>query len=89
MHRFTYLLSGISYGSLAITAFKLLFGNGMDSGNAKRIWVAGLLHREGGEWLVVLAGAIIVSWAAVQLKKALTQGLYRSLQIDHLAAFCG
>ncbi len=87
LHRFTYLLSGVSYGSLAITALKLLFGNGKGSDNTKQIWVAELLHQEGGVWLVVLAGSIIISWAMVQLKKALTQGLYRSLETDHLPAF--
>lgn len=87
LHRFTYLLSGISYGSLAVTTFKLVFGVQTGSENSKQLWVAQLLHREGGEWLVVTAGAIMLTWALVQLKKAITQGLYKSLKIDDLAYF--
>lgn len=87
LHRFTYLLSGLTYGSLAFTTFKLIVANQAGSGNAKQLWVAQLLHREGGEWLVVAAGAAMLTWALVQLKKALTQGLYNSLKIDDLPAF--
>lgn len=87
LHRFTYLLSGITYGSLAFTTFKLLFGNQAGNENSKQLWVAQLLHREGGEWLVVTAGAIMLIWALVQLKKALTKGLYKSLETDELPNF--
>ncbi|WP_375435173.1 DUF1206 domain-containing protein [uncultured Hymenobacter sp.] len=87
LHRFTYLLSGITYGSLAVTTFKLVFGNQAGGENTNQLWVAQLLHREGGEWLVVVAGAVMLTWALVQLKKALTQGLYKSLEIDDLPAF--
>lgn len=87
LHRFTYLLSGLSYGSLAITAFKLLFGKEQGADNPKQLWVAQLLHREGGEWLVVVAGSISILWAMVQLKKSWTPGLFQSLQTEHLGAF--
>ncbi|MDO1449610.1 DUF1206 domain-containing protein [Rhodocytophaga aerolata] len=87
LHRFTYLLSGISYASLALTALKLLLGNGSGPENEKQIWIAAILQREGGEWLVIIAGVIMVTWASVQGKKAIKNGLYKSLKTDHLSRF--
>ncbi len=40
VYRFTYFLSGLSYGSLAYSGVKLLFGKDEGAGEGKRIWVA-------------------------------------------------
>ena len=87
LHRFTYLMSGISYGSIGYSALRMLVGSGGGPDNEKRIWVAALLQREGGEWLVVLVGLSLLIWAGVQFKKALTPGLYKTLKTEHLSGF--
>lgn len=87
LHRFTYLLSGISYGSIGYSAFRMLVGTGGGPDNEKRIWAAALLQREGGEWLVVGVGVSLLAWAGVQLKKALSPGLYKTLKTGHLGSF--
>jgi hypothetical protein len=84
LHRLTYVLSGLSYAGLAITALKLVTGKGQGPDDAKQLWVAQLLYQNGGKGLVVLAGSLIVAWGAVQLKKAFTPGLYQNLRTGHL-----
>jgi hypothetical protein len=84
LYRLNYLLSGITYGSLALTAVKLLAGKGGGPGNQKQIWVARLLQIEGGEWLIMLVGGLIMVWGGLQIYKALSGTVYQSLEVDHL-----
>lgn len=85
LHRFTYLLSGISYATLVITTVKLLIGQGGGSDNGKQIWVAKALQWEGGTWLVTAFGAVFLLWGAMQAKKGITGGPCHSLECEHLA----
>ncbi len=87
LHRFSYLLSGVSYGSIALTGAQLLAGAGTGEANRRQLWVASLLEHRAGPGLVGLAGLILLSWAGVQAKKALTKNLYDSLETDHLSGF--
>lgn len=87
VYRFTYLMSGISYGFLALTTSKLLLGKSTGPDNQKQIWVAKMLELKGGKWLIVLVGACLLLWAGVQAFKGLSGGVSKALELDGVAAF--
>lgn len=88
IYRLNYLLSAITYAGLAISATKLLFvSNNGQGGDQKQIWVAQLLQLEGGDWLVMLVGALIIIWGGLQIYKGISGNVYKSLKIDHLNGF--
>jgi hypothetical protein len=82
LYRLNYLLSAITYGSLGYTAINLLVGKGGGQGNQKQIWVARLLQIDGGDWLIILVGSILILWAGLQLFKGVTGNVYKSLELD-------
>lgn len=87
LYRLNYLLSAITYGSLGITAVKLLTGDAGGADNQKQIWVAKLLQFEGGNWVVLLAGIILLTWAGLQVYKGVSGSVYRSLELDGVSPF--
>ena len=87
LYRLNYLLSAITYGSLAFTAVKLLTGRGGGQNNQKQIWAAKLLHIEGGSWLIVLVGVLFLTWAGLQVYKGVSSKVYKSLELDGLGTW--
>ena len=56
-----YLFSGLVYGALAFNAALLAFGSGGGGGgNSKQDWTARVMQQPFGQWLVGVAGAIII-----------------------------
>jgi hypothetical protein len=84
LYRLNYLLSAITYGSLGYTAINLLIGKESGAGNQKQIWVAKLLQVEGGNWIIILVGTVLIVWAGLQLFKGVSGNVYKSLQLDHV-----
>lgn len=82
LYRLNYLLSGITYGSLGLTAGKLLAGQGSGQDNQKQIWAAQLLHWEGGKGVIIGIGLIFLIWAGLQVYKGLSGTVYQSLELD-------
>ena len=87
LYRLNYLLSAITYGSLAFTAVKLLTGQGSGQDNQKQIWVAKLLYIEGGVWLIVLVGGLFMAWAGLQMYKGVSGKVYKSLELDGIGSW--
>ncbi|RIV26991.1 DUF1206 domain-containing protein [Fibrisoma montanum] len=87
LYRLNYLMSAITYASLGVTAFKLLVTNEKGEEDGKKIWVAKLLQFQGGDWLVMLVGGVILIWAGMQVYKAVAGNVYKALKIDHLSGF--
>ncbi|CCH55724.1 putative protein yxxB [Fibrisoma limi BUZ 3] len=84
LYRLNYLMSAITYASLGVTAFKLVVTNEKSDGNGKKIWVAKLLQIEGGDWIVMLVGGVMLIWAGMQVYKGLSGNVYNALKIDRL-----
>lgn len=61
VQRLGYAVSAISYGGLAATAIRLIFGLRTDGNSASpQDWTARFLAQPFGQWLVGLAGGIVV-----------------------------
>lgn len=68
--RLFYALSAVIYASLAFTAWQLSRGGGQGSGEGHEVWVARLLEKPFGTWLVMLAGIGVMAYGLQQLYKA-------------------
>lgn len=58
--RLGYAASAIAYIGLALTAVKLILGAGGSNGNATQDWTARFLAQPFGQWLVGLAGIVVI-----------------------------
>lgn len=58
--RLGYAFSAVVYGGLAWTAIKLIIGSSGGGGNSTQDWTARLLAQPFGQWLVGLAGVIVI-----------------------------
>lgn len=58
--RLGYAISGISYTSLAITAVEIIVGAGRLRSSWRQDWTALLLAQPFGQWLVGIAGALVM-----------------------------
>lgn len=65
-----YALSGAVYASLAFTAFQLSRDAGASGGNGQEVWIARLLEKPFGTWLVMCAGLGVIGYGLQQLYKA-------------------
>ncbi len=66
-----YALSGAVYGSLALTAWQISRGTrGAEGADESQVWIARLLDKPAGAWLVMGAGLGVVIYGVVQLMKA-------------------
>jgi hypothetical protein len=68
--RLFYALSGVIYGALAWTAWRLSRGAGGGEGDGQEIWISKLLAQPFGTWLVMLAGLGVIGYGVHQLVKA-------------------
>lgn len=58
--RIGYAFSAITYAGLAWTAVKLIMGNSSSGGDTTRDWTARLMSQPFGQWLVGLAGLVVI-----------------------------
>ena len=67
--RLFYLISAVIYGSLAATAWQLSRGVHPDTGDTHVIWVARLLEKPFGTFLIMIAGLAVMGYGLHQLWK--------------------
>ena len=70
VQRIGYAFSAIAYGGLALTAAKLIMGNGGSSGNATQDWTSRFMAQPFGRWLVGLAGLVVIGVGIAYLYQA-------------------
>lgn len=81
VQRIGYGFSGLVYAGLAFTAIKLVAGTeSSNSGNATQDWTARVLSQPFGQWLVGIAGAIVIGVGLKYLYEAYKEKFYRDLQ---------
>lgn len=68
--RVFYAISAVVYGALALTAWQLARGRASGAGDGQEVWVAWLLGKPFGTWLVMLAGLAVIGYGLQQLFKA-------------------
>lgn len=68
--RLFYALSALIYGSLAYTAWQLGRRGQAEGGDGAEIWIAKLLDKPLGTWLVMAAGLGVIGYGIHQLVKA-------------------
>lgn len=77
--RLFYALSGVIYGSLALTAWQLSQTGKGGSGDGHEIWVGRLLEKPLGTWLVMLAGIGVAIYGAMQIYKAFQDDVHKRM----------
>ncbi|HEY8566563.1 MAG TPA: DUF1206 domain-containing protein [Beijerinckiaceae bacterium] len=80
--RTAHILSGLAYAGLALTAAGMALGRGRGQGDdqAARDWTAWLLDKPFGQWLVGLAGLVIIGTGISFAARA-----WRGRVTDHMA----
>jgi hypothetical protein len=63
-------IRGVIYGALGIEAFRLFRGTGGSRGDEAEAWVSRIMGVPLGEWLIGLAGLIVIAYGASQVIKA-------------------
>jgi hypothetical protein len=61
VQRIGYGFSAIAYTGLALTAVKLIMGTGNTNGSATQDWTARFMKQPFGQWLVGLAGLVVIA----------------------------
>jgi hypothetical protein len=82
--RFGYLVSGVIYGALGLSAIQLLRGVG-GGGDDAQAWTARLMEQPAGRWLVALVGAIIVGVGLYQLYKGISKRFCEELRTGEMS----
>lgn len=70
VQRIGYAFSGLAYAGLAMTAIKLILGNGGDNGDATQDWTARFMAQPFGQWLVGLGGIATIAVGLAYLYQA-------------------
>jgi Domain of Unknown Function (DUF1206) len=86
--RGAYLISAVVYGTLTLTAARMLMdGASAGSGEGKaQDWTARLIEQPFGPWLVAVVGLCLLSSAGFQLIRAATADFRKRLQIGAMSA---
>ncbi|MBW4445288.1 MAG: DUF1206 domain-containing protein [Plectolyngbya sp. WJT66-NPBG17] len=82
--RIGYLISAIAYSGLAITAVKLILGTGGTGGEASEDWTELLLAQPLGQWLVGLAGLIVIGGGLSYFYQAYTAKFQRHFKLHQM-----
>lgn len=80
--RIGWAVSGLIHGFLAVTAIQTAIGASQRSGHT---WVQALLSWDGGRWLMMLIGAIVVAVGIHQLHQAYTAGFEKDLDTARMS----
>lgn len=75
-----YLFSAAVYGSLALTAWQLGHGDRAAAGEGHEVWIAHLLAKPFGAWLVMGMGLVVIGYGLHQLAKAAQGDVNRHLR---------
>jgi len=82
--RIGHAIRGSVYGVLGIEAVRLAQGLRGSTGHEARLWTARILDWPFGEWLIGLAGLIIVCVGASEVWYGLTTGIDKSIDLSRI-----
>jgi hypothetical protein len=85
LKRAGYVVIGLVYGTLAISAVRILMNRGQQ-GNAEQAWTARLLSQPFGKFLVGAVALAIIGYGLGQLWKAYTADFRKKLRLGELGA---
>lgn len=83
--RITYGINGLVYGSLAIFALKVVFGQSSSSGSSSSQQTATLMSQPFGRWLVALVGVAIVAYGFYCFYRAATVKFRQKLKLREMS----
>ncbi|HEY9627852.1 MAG TPA: DUF1206 domain-containing protein [Coleofasciculaceae cyanobacterium] len=83
--RCSYAANGLVYGSLALTAVKIVLGTGGGSSNASQDWTALLLAQPFGQWLVGTIGALVIGLGFYQFYEAYKAKFRQKLKLEEMS----
>lgn len=78
--RVFYALSAVIYASMAVTAWQLAHIGRAEDGDGAQVWIARLLDKPFGTWLVMAAGLGVIGYGVHQLIKAARGDVNRHMQ---------
>ncbi len=81
-----YVISGVAYGALAFTAYKILTGAGASAGGGPDEETATLMSQPFGPWLVGAVGLGVMAFGAFELYRAYTASFMDKLALSGEAA---
>ncbi|MGB3532060.1 MAG: DUF1206 domain-containing protein [Microcoleaceae cyanobacterium] len=82
--RLGYVTSGLIYGGIAWTAFKLAMGGSSSGGKTKQDWTAQILSQPFGRWMIGTVGAFIIGMGCYRLYKAYHTKFRKRLNLQEL-----
>lgn len=83
--RFGYILNGLIYASLALSAVRLVLGSGGGNSNSTQDWTARLLAQPFGQWLVGTVGAFVIGLGFYQFYEAYSAKFRKKLNLSELS----
>lgn len=84
--RLGYAFSAVAYTGLAFTAVKLILGKGGGNGDATQDWTARFLAQPFGQWLVGLAGVVVIGVGISYIYEAYTAKFQRKFKQQEMTA---
>ena len=81
-----YALSAAVYASMAYTAWQLARVGRADGGDGTEVWVARLLSKPFGTWLVMAAGLGVIGYGIHQLVKAARGDVNKHMDVAHVGS---
>lgn len=79
-----FLLSGLAYAGLALTAARIVLHVRETGGDIRRSWTARLMAMPYGRWLVALAGAGVVAFGLFQIYKGYKAKFRKRLKLGEM-----
>ncbi|MEG4006503.1 DUF1206 domain-containing protein [Microcoleus sp. Pol11C1] len=83
--RIGYALSALGYAGLALTAVKLIMGSGRSNSNTTQDLTAQILAQPFGQWLVGLAGSIVIGVGFSYFYEAYKAKFRRHFKLDEMS----
>lgn len=81
-----YVLSGLAYGALAVTAVQILRGVSRGDSGATQDWTARFLAQPFGQWLVAAAGLVVIALGINALYVAVKAKFREKLKLEEMSA---
>ncbi|MEX2534255.1 MAG: DUF1206 domain-containing protein [Trueperaceae bacterium] len=85
LKRFGYLVSGIAYGGLGVSALRQVIGLAATGGRSQEDWTQLVLAHPFGRWLVIAAGLVLAALAINAAVVALGRMYRRKLMRDEMS----
>ena len=83
--RAAYVIIGMFYAALALSALRIVQGGGEQNDNAEEGWTARLMDQPFGRWLVGLVGIVVIVFCLYRIYRAATGDLSEKLRAGELS----